>query len=115
MTEPFARIAGMAEGPQSERRRYPRQPAWAMAQLRSGQGEACEAVLTDVTAHGCSLRCDADWLRAGAFVSLGLEDDPPLTAIIRWVRDDCAGLEFLRAVSAEHIGWRALLDQPYGI
>jgi hypothetical protein len=113
MTAPLARLAAAPQAPHVERRRFPRRPAWAAALLRSSHGDESPVVLADVTSHGCCVQCEADWLRVGSFVSLELEQDPALQAIIRWVRDGTAGMEFLREVSSEHAEWHALMDSPY--
>ena len=91
-----------------ERRRAPRQAACATARLRSTYGDETEVMLADISIHGCSIRSEASWLRSGSFVSIKLEEDPPLQAIVRWVRNGAAGLEFVHPLSSEHLEWRAL-------
>lgn len=91
------------------RRKSSRVPAQAIAQLCSLDGETIRVVIGDVSAHGCSVRCASGWLRAGRFVSIALDDAPALRAIVRWVRDDIAGLEFLRPIPPERGEWHALM------
>ena len=51
-----------------------------------------------------------DSLRPGSFVSIGIGECPLLGAIIRWVRADEAGMEFLRTIPADRGEWFALMD-----
>ena len=101
------RPASEPAGP--KRRKSPRVPAQAIALLGSLDGENARVVIGDVSAHGCSVRCAAGWLRTGRFMSISLDDAPPLRAIVRWVRDGAAGLEFLRPIPLERAEWHALM------
>ncbi len=73
-------------------------------------GHRCYAELGDISTHGCSIRSDADWLRMGMFITVQLGEDASLEAIIRWVREDAAGLEFLRPISPDQLEWHARME-----
>lgn len=81
--------------------------------LESSRGESAQVLLCEISMHGCRVKCDEAWLRTGAFVSIALEDEPPLQAIVRWNRDGAAGMEFLKPIPAERGEWRELLDMPF--
>ncbi len=104
----------VSEATGAERRKSPRHSARNAATLLSSQGESAKAMLVDVSTHGCCVKCAAEWVRTGAFVAIGIDDYPRLQAIVRWVRDDSAGMEFLRPIPAERREWHALMDLPFG-
>ena len=113
MTTKLARLNTPSSEKGAERRRAPRYPTWTEATLHSMQGKTFKVMLVDVSAHGCSVRLKAGDLRAGNFVSVGFADEPPLQAIIRWVRNGSAGMEFLRPIPPERSDWLALMDSPF--
>lgn len=121
MKIPLARLARvpvetdqlvLVESP-SERRREPRYAAGAAATLKSAQGDSDDVQLIDASMHGCSVQCDAGWLRIGRFVSISIEERPALEAVIRWLRDGTAGMEFLRPIPPDREEWQDLLDMPF--
>lgn len=61
---------------------------------------AVEAELADLSSHGCCLTLVSGALRIGAVVGLPLQERTVLRAIVRWVRDGQAGLEFFQAIPA---------------
>ena len=93
-----------------ERRRTVRQTVWALATMTCPRGRSAEAELTDLSLHGVRVNSQADWLRIGQFVSIALEEEPPVQAIVRWMRDGEAGMEFLRPIPADRASWYALMD-----
>lgn len=92
-----------------ERRREPRQRAASVAHLTSSYGETIAVTLSDMSSHGCAISAHADWVRAGAFVSIALDGHTPLGAIIRWVREGTAGMEFLGPIPVDRDEWHELL------
>lgn len=107
------RLGSSEQTTPASQRKASRLTARSVAQLSSLDGENVRVAIGEVSAHGCSIRCASGWLRAGRYVSIGLEEDAPLRAIVRWVREDTAGLEFLRPVPPESIEWRALMRAGY--
>lgn len=85
--------------PVPQTRRATRLRSHARAMLRSSHGDRSRALVRDVSVHGCSLETDAPWLRMGQFVSLRLSTEWTVQAIVRWVRDERAGIEFLRPIT----------------
>lgn len=85
--------------------------AQIVARLSSMDGETVRVTIGDLSAHGCSVRCVADWLRTGRFISVGMDEGPPLRAVVRWVRDNLAGLEFRRPMSAGRSEWHEMIGQ----
>ena len=59
------------------------------------------------------MKCEAAWLKAGSFVSIAVGDNPALQAIVRWVRHDAAGTEFLRSIPPERTEWHKLTNSPF--
>jgi len=113
---PIGRLSAVADLPGKsarDRRRETRHTTCFEARLESTRGGSMAVLLADVSLHGCSVRGTSDWLRQGAFVSIGLGESPTLAAIVRWVRGDAAGMEFLRPVPGERHEWHDLMD--YGL
>lgn len=113
MNAPLMRFAVAPAGQGSERRREQRFNTSHAAQVFSSTGEGAGVLLVDVSAHGCCIRCDAPWMKTGRFVSIHLEQDPALDAVVRWIRDGSVGLEFLRPVPTSSQAWFDLMDDPF--
>lgn len=116
MSPKIARLGSAPDQAGAERRQYPRHSAWGTAKLVSSHGDETQAALVDVSTHGCCVKSDVPWLRAGSFLSIGIEEDEEsrLQAIVRWVRDGSAGMEFLHPIPPERSEWHALMDSPFG-
>ncbi|MEJ2408952.1 MAG: PilZ domain-containing protein [Novosphingobium sp.] len=78
--------------------------------METSQGRRLPVLLADISLHGCCLQTESDELRQGGFVSIGLGNDSMLPAIVRWVRGQAAGMEFLRPVPANQTAWHDLMD-----
>lgn len=92
------------------RRKTPRKMVHLDARVTSSHGQSAAVTIANVSVHGCNIAGDAAWLRLGGFVSLGLASGAPMQAIVRWVRDGSAGLEFLRPVPPGHAEWHELIS-----
>jgi hypothetical protein len=114
MSAQLDRMQSLPADLRRERRKASRYPAEVTATLLSAGGAIAEVRLADVSTHGCNVKGDVEWMRAGAFVSIGFEDEPPLGAIVRWTRDGAAGMEFLKPVPLERKEWHALINSPFG-
>jgi hypothetical protein len=114
MSAPLDRLQSLPADARRERRKTSRYPAEVTATLRSASGAMADVRLADVSTHGCNVKGDVSWMRTGAFVSIGFEDEPPLGAIVRWARDGAAGMEFLKPVPPERKEWHALINSPFG-
>ncbi|MCB2079285.1 MAG: PilZ domain-containing protein [Novosphingobium sp.] len=114
MTAKLARLAPVETDTQDDRRREARHTARGFVRVESVRGDKADATLADVSTHGCAIKVEAEWLRIGGFVSIGLEDQPLLQAIVRWVRDGNAGMEFLRPVPPDRVEWHELMDASFG-
>ena len=112
MNAPLARLTPAASATGAERRRAPRFTAWHPARLQARQGRFEEVLLTDVSTHGCCVRSDSPNLRVGAILAIGVGEHPMLPAMVRWVRDGSAGMEFLRPIPHEREEWHYLMDLP---
>lgn len=116
MNAPLARLYSSVQMRQEiapdDRRREQRHATRYSAHVESSRGERMDTVLTDVSLHGCCVSGTAPWLRQGAFVSIGLGRSDSLRAVVRWVRGDSAGMEFLHAVPAAAREWHELMDMP---
>lgn len=82
-------------------RRVARQLAQARIAIRSNHGDSGDATLRDVSVFGCALDSNANWLRSGMFIALILSESWSIQALVRWVRDGRAGVEFLRSISTD--------------
>jgi hypothetical protein len=112
MTNGLARLEAVESA--TDRRREPRHPARASARLSSSRGESAVAALSDVSTHGCAVSLEQPWLRSGAFVSIAIAQEqgleaPPMQAIVRWVREGSAGMEFLAPIPADRTEWHDLM------
>ena len=95
-----AKIAKLeSASPRPNTRRASRQIAEAVATIRSSSGERGRARIRDVSVFGCSLACDAPWLRTGMFLTVQMSSDWSIQAVVRWARDGIGGIEFLRPIS----------------
>ncbi len=81
-------------------RRATRLRSHARALVLSSQGDRSKALVCDVSVHGCCLETDSAWMRMGQFITLRLSSDWTIQAIVRWVRDEHAGIEFLRPIDS---------------
>jgi hypothetical protein len=111
---PLRKFIAADEASAADRRREPRHSTCFEATLEFSNGTYTSALLADVSLHGCCIRADADSLRQGAFVSIGLGAEPKIPAIVRWVRGNAAGMEFLRQVPIDRRDWHALIDNGLG-
>jgi hypothetical protein len=57
--------------------------------------------LRDISVHGCNLIDAAEWLRTGMFLTVHLSSDRSIQALVRWVRDNACGIEFLRPIPTD--------------
>ena len=81
----------------------------AMATISAMGGGGVRVRLGDISTHGCLIRGAVDWLRTGSFVTLRLGRDRPVQGIVRWLREDAAGVELLRPLTDTHPEWIALI------
>jgi hypothetical protein len=114
MSAQLARLQRAPAVTATERRKVVRSPAEVNALLLSSHGDEASVRLADVSSHGCSVKGEVPWLRPGSFVSIGFGEEPALRAIVRWMRGDAAGMEFLRPIPPERTEWHALIDSPFG-
>lgn len=116
MNAPLTRLYASAPMRQEiapdERRREQRHATRYSAHIESSRGDRMDTLLTDASLHGCCVSGSAPWLRQGAFVSIGLGKCDALRAVVRWVRGDSAGMEFLHVVPAGASEWHDLMDMP---
>lgn len=117
MTVKLARLESIPEIDESKagrnRRREPRFSTWFDARIDNGRGESVNVLLAEVSLHGCRIQADEPWLRVGGFLSIRIEQGAQLQAIVRWVRDGAAGMEFLRPIPADCGEWHDLMDAPF--
>lgn len=88
-----------AEQVRPNTRRATRRIAEAVATVRNAHGDRHRARIRDVSVFGCSLASDADWLRSGMFVSVEVNQELTIQAVVRWSRQGVCGAEFLRPIS----------------
>lgn len=110
MNAPFRRLYTASQDGLDDRRRERRHATRFEATVETSKGGRLSVFLADVSLHGCCVQTEADALRQGAFVSIGLCEESMLPAIVRWVRGQAAGMEFLRAVPPDQVEWYDLMD-----
>lgn len=110
MNAPLGRLYATPQDAEDERRRERRRPIRFSAFLETSRGGRMDVLLADVSLHGCCVQTEAETLRQGAFVAIGVGEEPALPAIVRWVRGRTAGMEFLHAVPPERAEWHDLMD-----
>jgi hypothetical protein len=98
----------------ADRRRETRHPAWTTANVENASGARHGVILADVSEHGCAIKGEPGWLRAGGFVSIRIGEEPALQGIVRWIRDGAAGMEFLRPIPADRHEWHDLMNASLG-
>ena len=117
MTIKLARLQSIPEdadlAPRPTRRREPRFETWFDATIENAHGDRAGFRVAEISLHGCRVKGDLSWIRTGGFVSIAVDGGRKLQAIVRWVRDGSAGMEFLRPVPAEWTEWHELIDAPF--
>jgi len=81
--------------------------------VRFTNGTNREMQLGDLSTHGCRVDGEVEGFRVGRFVSVGLDETSMLQAVVRWVRNNAAGMEFLRPIPPERTEWHDLMDMPF--
>lgn len=114
MSAQLARLSAAQADTRPDRRKVHRYAAEAAATLHSSHGESAGVLLADVSTHGCNVQGDLGWLRPGSFVSIAYGDEPLLSAVVRWMRDGAAGMEFLQPIPASRAEWHALMNASFG-
>ena len=78
--------------------------------MTSVKGVEAPVVIRDISNYGCSIPPGPKWLRLGAFVWLRAGGESAAVGIVRWIRDDAAGIEFLRPLTPGGPGLASLID-----
>lgn len=86
-----------------QRRRAGRFPVRLVVDVSIFAGATYRSSLVDLSEHGCSLQSDSPPVKAGQFVTVNLSPSQQSAAIVRWVRGDLAGVEFLHPISSETV------------
>ena len=97
-------LPALANGEQ-ERRIAERKPFNGKVVIESNLGDRTVATVRNISPFGCNLRSDAEWLKLGRFITLRLSVERSIQAIVRWVRDGSAGVEFLRPIDLAEAEW----------
>ena len=117
MTVKLARLENIPEIDEAKaernRRREPRFATRFDARIENSRGDSADALIDEVSLHGCRIQTDEPWIRVGGFVSIRIEQGAGLQAIVRWMRDGAAGMEFLRPIPPEYGNWHELMDAPF--
>ena len=74
------------------------QPVSAGAMLVANQADLQPITIADLSRHGCCLEGDCASLRPGQFISIKIGKLDRLPALVRWVDEGRAGVEFTRAL-----------------
>lgn len=61
------------------------------------------AAVRRIGMHGCELRASAELFRVGRVIGLEFASGFQITAIVRWVENGAAGVDFARALPADHV------------
>jgi hypothetical protein len=96
-----------------DRRREVRVPARYHAIIQLLEGVSSEFQLADISTHGCCVRSGAEGFWIERFVTIAIEEEPLLQAVIRWVHDDTAGMELLHSIPPERGERHELMKMPF--
>ncbi|WP_295638949.1 PilZ domain-containing protein [Novosphingobium sp.] len=104
--DPDANVAAASDTPRpeltgAEARSEERVPISAGAMLVAHQTALQPVTIADLSRHGCCLDGDCKALRPGQFISIKIGKIERLAAIVRWVDEDRAGVEFTRALQPQ--------------
>ena len=116
MNAPLARLSSMPvqhDADAANRRREPRFAALAEAIMHHSGGMRSRVLIADVSRHGCCIRSESHLPQQGAFVTIGLGQEPMQPGVIRWIRDDSAGMEFLRPIPSDRREWFTIMEHGY--
>lgn len=110
MANMIARLWPLPEIIRPNRRKASRRTANAAASITTMNGDTSNGFLSDVSTNGCCFLSESQILRIGQFVSIAPEEGKPVQAIVRWIRDSKAGMEFLRPLGPDHEDWLNQFD-----
>ena len=110
MVTVLARLGALSEAILPNRRKAARTMVQVGATVSSSHGQSAAMTIANISVHGCNITGEPAWLRLGGFVTVSLPKGEPMQAIVRWVRDGSAGLEFLRPVPPGHTEWHELIS-----
>ncbi len=80
--------------PRDEKRLRPRKALFLNAKVRLGSRESFEAVVSDITTHGCSIATTSQIHDAGTRVFVRPEGLEAILGTVRWVIGGKFGVEF---------------------
>ena len=95
---------------QDEARRVARRRTSIGITIVSARGTEAPAIIRDISAHGCSIAGNADWMKPGGFLYLRPHGEAAVTGIVRWIREGAAGIEFVRPLARGDGGLASLID-----
>lgn len=68
----------------------------------TGLGEAHEVTLRDLSPGGCRFELASEKIAPGSPLQIFVAETGPHRAIVKWIKDGEAGVEFLRPLSETH-------------
>ncbi|MEZ5742384.1 MAG: PilZ domain-containing protein [Sphingomonadaceae bacterium] len=71
-----------------------RRPVMMAAQCRTQSGLRDRGEISDISETGCCLRAQSLFFRVGARIVIKPEGIEGLVGIVRWISNECAGIEF---------------------
>ncbi len=110
MPSVLSRLSALHKATLPNRRRTMRALVKIEAAVSSVHGHTAQMGIGDISAHGCSLNSEAEWLRTGSFLAITLDGGSTLEGVVRWVRHGKAGVEFLRPVPFASAEWHELIE-----
>lgn len=93
-----------------EARRVSRKPSNLDVTIASAQGAETPVVIGDISTYGCSIGRNADWLKQGVFVWIRAGGESAVIGIVRWIREEAAGIEFVRPLAPGGYGLASLIE-----
>ncbi|WP_065762409.1 PilZ domain-containing protein [Novosphingobium sp. PP1Y] len=94
-------------------RRYIRRPVSLPVQCRTQAGMRDEGEISDISVEGCCIRPRSLFFRVGTRVIIRPEGMEALTGVVRWNKNDVAGIEFDRPIYApvvDHLAQRHAIE-----
>ncbi|WP_274378218.1 PilZ domain-containing protein [Novosphingobium pentaromativorans] len=93
-------------------RRYIRRPVSMSVQCRTHTGMRDRGVISDISIEGCCIRPRSLFFKVGTRVMIRPEGMEVLTGVVRWNKDDVAGIEFDRPMYGPVVDYLVLRHGP---
>ena len=88
-----------------DNRRSERLRITCFARCRASAGQDRDVIIVNITLEGCCLEVRASVLQTGQHILIRLETGESLTGVVRWTRDNRAGILFDEYLDRRHLDY----------